>query len=62
VFGTDVCGTPEPGFGVAGLSCAQPQRPKIITRKKSDALGEQCIEFKGLQTLGSNNKVLTIRF
>jgi hypothetical protein len=46
---------PEPGFGVAGLSCAQPQRPSIITRKKSDALGERCIEFKGLRNLGFNN-------
>jgi len=51
VFGTGVCGTPEPGFGVAGLFCAQQQRPNIITRKKSDALGERYIEFKGLRTL-----------
>ena len=52
VFGTGVCGTPEPGFGVAGLFCAQPQRPNVKTRKKSDALGERCIVFKGLRTPG----------
>ena len=58
VFGTGDCGTPEPGFGVAGLSCVQPQRPNIITRKKSDALGERYIEFKGLRKLVLNNKAL----
>jgi hypothetical protein len=31
---------------VAWLSCAQPQRPTMMTRKRSDALGERCIEFK----------------
>jgi hypothetical protein len=51
VLGTGDCGTPEPALGVAGLSCAQPQRPNIITRKKSDTLGERCIEFKGLPTI-----------
>jgi len=52
VFGTGVCGTPEPGFGVAGLFCAQPQRPNIKTmEKKSDALGERCIVFRELPTL-----------
>ena len=52
VFGKGVCGTPEPGFGVAGLFCAQPQRPHIKTmEKKSDALGERCIVFRELPTL-----------
>jgi len=52
VFGTGVCGTPEPGFGVAGLFCAQPQRPNIKTmEKKSDALGERCIVFRELPTI-----------
>ena len=51
VFGTGVCGTPEPGFGVAGLFCARPAMPTVITIKKnaSDALGKRCIEFKGLR-------------
>src|SRR5437763_1709660 len=49
VFGTGVCGTPEPGLGVAGLFCAQLQRPNIMARKKSGALGERCIKLRGLQ-------------
>ena len=53
VFGTGVCGRPEPGFGVAGLFCATAARPTVIIKKKiaSDALGERCIEFKGLRSL-----------
>ena len=60
VFGTGVCGTPEPGFGVAGLFCAQPQRPIESKRKRnaSDALGERCIVFKGLRTPVSKTKAL----
>ena len=52
VVGTGDCGTPEPALGVAGLFCAQPQRPNInIREKKSDALGERCIVFRELPTI-----------
>lgn len=60
VVGTEVCGTPEPGFGVAGLFCAQAQRPNIKTReKKSDALGERCIVFRELPTIGWMQRAAT---
>jgi hypothetical protein len=56
VFGTGVCGTPEPDFGVAGLFCAKPAMPTVINmtvinikKTASDVLGERCIEFKGLR-------------
>ena len=50
-LGAGVCGTPEPGLGVAGLVaglfCAQPRaaqsRNEAILR-----IGERCIEFQGL--------------
>ena len=61
VFGTGVCGRPEPGLGVAGLFCATAARPTvIIIRKKiaSDALGKRCIEFKGLRSLRFLNRAL----
>ena len=53
VLGTAVCGTPEPALGVAGLFCAQPQRPIESNRKRnaSDALGERCIVFRELPTI-----------
>src|ERR1700739_3373280 len=61
VCGTSVCGTPEPGFGVAGLFCAQPQRPNINKKreKKSDALGERCIVFRELPTTRGMQRAAT---
>jgi hypothetical protein len=43
VLGSGVCGTPEPGLGVAGLSCAQPNAAHSNTKQKT-AIGERCIE------------------
>ena len=57
VFGTGVCGRPEPGIGVAGLFCATAARPAVIDIRTniemnaSDAVGKRCIEFKGLRSL-----------
>jgi hypothetical protein len=56
VCGTGVCGTPEPGFGVAGLDCDQ--TATVDTTKKkivSKTLGERCIEFKKLLILSTLN-------
>jgi hypothetical protein len=44
-----VCGTPEPGFGVAGFDCDHPltaDTSRKITASKT--LGERCIEFRKL--------------
>lgn len=46
VFGTEVCGTPEPGFGVAGLDCAPATNADRMANKTTNkALGERCIVF-----------------
>jgi hypothetical protein len=48
VFGVvmGVCGTPEPGLGVAGLDCDHPLTAETSRKTTaSKALGERCIEF-----------------
>src|SRR5215813_10678353 len=45
--GTGACGTPEPGLGEAGLSCAQINVADSRDRANS-AIGEQCISERHL--------------
>jgi hypothetical protein len=46
VFGTEVCGTPEPGFGVAGLDCAPATNAdRTANRTTNKALRKRCIVF-----------------
>jgi hypothetical protein len=44
VPGTGVCGTPEPGLGVAGLFCAQASEAHSTRAEKR--IGERCIVTK----------------